>query len=100
MKAASLYAASTFEERGTAVPFTTPLLAQTRVRKGDRSHLEVLVPNLAASRGTYVIPWKSAPEVITMTVHDRTLHAEILSADGCSPDDIRTAALKVAGTGL
>jgi hypothetical protein len=40
------------------------------------------------------------PEIVTMTVHDRMLHEEILEARACTPDAIRRTALKVAATGL
>ena len=91
---------STFEERGIAVPFTTPVLAQTRVRLDDRERLEVLIPGFAGGKGTYILPWKGIPEMVTMTVHDRTLHEEITESKVSSPHDMRLAALKVARSGL
>ncbi len=35
---------TTFLERGVAVPFTTPLLAGSRTRPGERNQLELIVP--------------------------------------------------------
>ncbi len=80
--------------------FTTPVLAQTRVRKDDREHLEVLIPNLSEGRGVYVLPWKGLPLAFPMTVHDRMLQDLIRRGEGCSPEDIRKAVLQAARCGL
>lgn len=100
MRSLTNFAPSTFEERGAAVAFTTPILAQTRVRKDDRERLEVLVPNLSEGRGVYVVPWKGLPQAFPMTVHDRMLQDLIRRAGGCSPEDIRKAVLEAARCGL
>jgi hypothetical protein len=100
MRSLTNFAPSTFEDRGAAVAFTTPVLAQTRVRKDSREQLEVLVPNLSEGRGVYVVPWKSLPLAFPMTVHDRMLHDLIAKGEGCSPDDIRKAVLQSARCGL
>ncbi|MBP2302953.1 hypothetical protein [Azospirillum picis] len=94
------YAPSTFEERGAAVAFTTPLLSQTRVRRGDRSKLEVLIPSLSQGMGIYVVPWKAVPEMVSMTMHDRYLHDLIVKEEACSPNEIRRATLRAARRGL
>ncbi|WP_029008380.1 hypothetical protein [Azospirillum halopraeferens] len=95
-----IYAPSTFEERGTAVAFTTPLLSQTRVRMDDRRRLEVLIPSFSEGKGIYVVPWKAVPDMVSMTVHDRFLHEQIVRSGGCSPQDIRKATLRAARSGL
>ncbi|PWC34025.1 hypothetical protein [Azospirillum sp. TSO35-2] len=100
MRSLTNFAPSTFEERGAAVAFTTPVLSQTRVRKDSRDQLEVLIPNLSEGRGIYVVPWKSLPLAFPMTVHDRMLHDLIAKSEGCSPDDIRKAVLEAARCGL
>jgi hypothetical protein len=100
MRSLTNFAPSTFEDRGAAVAFTTPVLAQTRVRKDSREQLEVLIPNLSEGRGIYVVPWKSLPLAFPMTVHDRMLHDLIAKSEGCSPDDIRKAVLEAACCGL
>lgn len=100
LKGAIEYAPSTFEERGAAVAFTTPLLSQTRVRRGERSKLEVLIPSLSEGMGTYVVAWKSVPEMVSMTMHDRYLHDLIVKEEACSPQEIRRATLKAARRGL
>ncbi len=91
---------ATFEERGATVPFTTPILASARVRQPDEQKLELLVPGMSGTKGTYVIPWPSLPEIFKMTVHDRALYEEIGDANVATPYEIRMAALKVARTGL
>lgn len=100
MKGSDLYRPSTFEARGSAVPFTTPVLAQARVRKTDRDRLEVLVASIADSNATYVIPWSVVDEMFKLTVHDIYLHRAVSELDAMSPEDIRTAALKTAASGL
>ncbi len=100
MRSLTNFAPSTFEERGAAVAFTTPVLAQTRVRQDSRGQLEVLVPNLSAGRGVYVVPWKGLPLAFPMTIHDRMLQDLIQQGGGCSPEDIRKAVLEVACCGL
>ncbi len=100
LKGAIEYAPSTFEERGAAVAFTTPLLSQTRVRRGERSKLEVLIPSLSQGMGIYVVAWKSVPDMVSMTMHDRYLHDLIVKEDACSPHEIRRATLKAARRGL
>jgi hypothetical protein len=91
---------ATFEERGATVPFTTPILASARVRQPDEQKLELLVPGMSGTKGTYVIPWPSLPEIFKMTVHDRALYEEIGEVGAATPYDIKMAALKVARTGL
>jgi hypothetical protein len=96
----SLFLPSTFEERGTAAPFTTPTLALSRVRPDERHGLVLLMPNLGGADGAYVVPWAAVSDVITMSVHDRALHEEVLETRAVTPDAMRMASLKIARTGL
>ena len=96
----SLFLPATFEERGTAAPFTTPSLVLSRVRPDERHGLVLLMPNLGGAEGAYVVPWAAVGEVITMSVHDRALHEEVLETRAVTPDAMRTASLKIARTGL
>lgn len=91
---------TTFEERGAVVPFTTPVLAFSRVRSQEERGLELLVPGLAGGRDTYVIPWRSLPSVFVMTVHDRLLREQIETLPSSTPTEIRDASLQVESTGL
>lgn len=100
MRSLTNFAPSTFEERGAAVGFTTPTLAQTRVRQDERGNLEVLIPNISEGRGVYVVAWKSLPLAFPMTVHDRCLQDILVKSGGCSPDDLRKATLETARLGL
>ncbi len=91
---------TTFEERGAVVPFTTPVLAFSRVRRQEEHGLELLVPGLAGGRDTYIIPWRSLPSVFVMTVHDRVLREQIEELPASDPSEIRRATLQVESTGL
>jgi len=96
----SLFLPSTFEERGTAAPFTTPSLVLSRVRPDERHGLVLLMPNMGGSDGAYVVPWAAVGSVVTMSVHDRALHEEVRVSRAVTPDAMRTASLKIARTGL
>ncbi len=91
---------STFEERGTAVPFTTPMYAFARVRKDYRDRLELLVTRFSDGAGVYVVPWTAVPELAQLTTHDAVLHEEVLQKRVLNPFDMRLASLVVAATGL
>jgi hypothetical protein len=91
---------STFEERGTTVPFTTPELLYSRVRRGRHRDLEVLVSGFSGGRGIYVFPWRVVPEIIRLNLHDQALHAEISHSDATTPNKMRIAAFRVARSGL
>lgn len=90
----------TFGERGVLVPFTTPMLAASRIRGPELKRAEILVPGLSGGKGTYIIPWKSVLEMFKLTVHDRALHEAICEAPDFTPRQIRAAALNVARLGL
>ncbi|GGF13580.1 hypothetical protein GCM10011611_19130 [Aliidongia dinghuensis] len=100
MKQNRLYLPSTFEERGTAAPFTTPMFVLSRVRPDERHGLVLLLPSFVGTEGSYVVPWSAVQEIGGMSTHDRALHEEILAAKATSPDEMRAAAFKVAATGL
>jgi hypothetical protein len=91
---------STFEERGAAVPFTTPVLAQSRVRKDWRDRLEIVVGQFSGGPGAIVIPWTAIAEMISLTTHDVLLHEEVMTRRALDPYTVRMAALEVAKSGL
>ncbi len=100
MKQNNLYLPSTFEERGTAAPFTTPMFMLSRVRPDERQGLVLLLPSFGGTEGSYVVPWSAVQEIGGMSTHDRALHEEIQASKATSPDQMRAAAFKVAATGL
>ncbi|MFC3674518.1 hypothetical protein [Ferrovibrio xuzhouensis] len=89
-----------FEERGTAVAFTTPALSQARVRQDSREQLELTVSAFSGAKGNYVIRWKDVPDIFSLTMHDRALQDTIFSHNSCLPPDVRHAMLETARTGL
>ncbi|MBL8838564.1 MAG: hypothetical protein JNL66_20095 [Alphaproteobacteria bacterium] len=89
-----------YQSEGVAVDFTTPILANARIRPSDGDKLEVILSDLGGGRGHYVIPLRHLEKAVTMTVHDHTLCEEVLHRNASSPDDIRRAILTVAKMGL
>ena len=86
----------TFLEWGVAVPFTTPMLSSSRIRPGRRGRPEMLMPNPSGGRGLYVFDLAAAPEVTSLTLHDRLLLERLLDLPAPAPADIRKAAQEVA----
>ena len=91
---------TTFLERGGATPFTTPQLAGARARPGERSSLEVIVPNPSGGQGVYILPWGSIDSLCNPTLHDRRLNEAVLLLRGVTPEAIRHTARDVAAEGL
>lgn len=91
---------STFAERGVCVPFTTPALTQARVRTDYADRLECLLPGFSGGKGTFIFAWRTVPEIVRITLHDRSLHREIMERKANSPDGIRHASLVVASRGF
>lgn len=91
---------TSFEERGVAVPFTTPSVAMARVRNDERGRLELVISGLSGGRGVYVIGWSAVPETFKLTVFDRVLHQYINGIDVVTPDTVREAVLHATATGL
>ena len=88
------------ETAGTIVPFTTPALKNARVRKDARGRLEIALGNFSGEAGTYVFPWASLPELVSLTVHDQELHREVMRVGAVDPAAIRLAAMTLARSGL
>ena len=59
------FAPSTFAQRGVAVDFTTPLLVQSRIRQSDGDRVELILPNLAGGKGSYILAWRSLVQFAT-----------------------------------
>ena len=96
---------ATFQGRGVAVPFTTPLLAGARVREASRRDdtrrdVELILPNPSGRRGVYVVQWAGAQSRCHPTVHDTALFRRICQLPHVDPASVRSAALAVAQEGL
>ena len=87
---------ATFELRGAAVPFTTPMLAGARVRLSKRTGTELVVPNPSGSRGIYVVLWAGVRDLCNPTVHDRRLIEYISRLPQIDPAAVRKSGLEVA----
>ena len=89
----------TFRSRGVAVPFTTPLLAGTRVRASRLQGVEIVIPNPSGTRGVYVLDWPGIRALCNPTVHDTVLFQRACRLTTVEPATIREAALEVAREG-
>jgi len=96
----SANALSRYQSDGVAIEFTTPILANARVRPAETDRLEVIVDDLGGGKGSYVVPLRHLGKIVALTVHDRTLCEEIIHRRANSPDEIRRAVLAVARMGL
>ncbi|WP_158046676.1 hypothetical protein [Skermanella pratensis] len=94
------FAPSTFAQRGVAVDFTTPLLVQARIRQSNGDSVELILPNLAGGRGSYILAWRSLVQFATITMHDHALYESVLRVERIDPATVRTATLSVAAEGL
>jgi len=92
----------TFLERGVSIPFTTPVLAQSRIRKKSQDEpAELLITGLSGAKGIYVIGWTSVREIFTrMTAHDQRLFMKLAKRNRVAPEPVRNTALKIAESGL
>jgi len=91
---------ATFASRGVAVPFSTPMLGQARVREDSRRQLEFLVPGLSGTRAIYVIPIRALTDVVKMSLFDRALVDEIAKRKLATPWAVRRSAIEVMAMGL
>jgi hypothetical protein len=99
-KAASFEPLS-FRERGTTVPFTTPLLVNARIREAMSGNgLEMVVPNPSGGRGALIVPWDSMPSICSPTLFDRHLWESLARTADISPIGIQLEAQRLAMQGL
>ena len=96
----NFYKPVSFQERGVAVPFTTPQLAGARVRPAERTGTEFIVPNPSGGRGVYVLSWGGVRQLSRPTVHDTLLHQRISRLPIMDPRGVRTVARQLAAEGL
>ncbi len=91
---------ATFLERGVALPFTTPALANTRGRPGERGGFEMIVPNPSGGRGVYIIGWDGVRQFCRPTVHDTRLAARLAVLPAVTPGEIRRIERELLAEGL
>ncbi len=91
---------ASFQERGVAVPFTTPALAGARIRPADRTGTEFVVPNPSGGRGVYILTWTGVKQMCRPTAHDTLLHQRVSRLPVMSPSGVRTTARQLAAEGL
>jgi hypothetical protein len=91
---------ASFQERGVAVPFTTPMLAGARVRSAQRTGTEFVVPNPSGGRGVYILTWSSVRQLCRPTLHDTLLHQRISRLPVMNPGGVRLMARNLAAEGL
>lgn len=91
---------TTFAEAGVVAPFTTPQLAQARLRPDYRGRIEVVARNPTGADGMYVLPLAALGELFRLSVHDRALAERLHGLAPISPVTIREVALTLAAEGL
>ncbi|HXA25409.1 MAG TPA: hypothetical protein VNW90_24270 [Acetobacteraceae bacterium] len=94
------YRASTFRERGVAVPFTTPLLAGARVREAEQGGTELVMLNPSGAPGVYILACNALGALCRPSVHDTRLNQKISTLPHITPASVRDAAREVAASGL
>lgn len=99
LRADQLWQPATFQERGVAVPFTTPMLAGTRLRVAADRAREMIVPHPAGARGVYILPCQELAHFCTPTLHDCQLIERLGGISAITPRSVRAAALQVCAEG-
>jgi len=94
------YKPASFQERGVAVPFTTPRLSGARVRTAQRTGTEFVVPNPSGGRGVYVLHWGGVRQFCRPTVHDTLLHQRIARLPVMDPRGVRRTVHALAAEGM
>ena len=91
---------TTFLERGVALPFTTPALANSRGRPGERDGFDLIVPNPSGGRGVYILGWDGVRQLCRPTMHDAHLAARLAALRGITPGEIRRVERELLAEGL
>lgn len=89
----------TFQGRGVAGPFTTPLLVGTRIRQSRSMAIELVVPSPSGGRGVYILNWPGVRALCNPTVHDTVLFRRCSRLSAITPALVRDVAVEVALTG-
>lgn len=91
---------ATFLERGIAIPFTTPIIAQARCRPDERGQFELIVPNPSGGDGNYIMPLAAIGNFCTPTLHDQFLIENLETIEHITPASIRLIACDAAQQGF
>jgi len=89
----------TLAERGVYLPFTTPMLAGARLRRGAGGAPEILLPHPTIREGSFVLPWAAVTGEGRVHYADQLLVAE-LEGQPLDPGSVRAAALRIAEQGV
>ena len=90
----------TFQERGAAVPFTTPHLAGARLRAAGRGRLELVLPQVAGPGSVGILPWEHVGTLCSPSLFDRRVGARLAAAPALTPAAVRQAVCAEAAAGL
>lgn len=94
------YHPTTFEERGVALPFTTPLPGGARARMSRNRKLELIVRNPAGGQGVYVMPWTGIAALCRPTLYDKVVSSRIAFLESITPATVRNIGRAAAAEGL
>jgi len=94
------YHPTTFQERGVALPFTTPLLGGARARLSHNRGIEIIVRNPAGGRGVYVMPLNAVTALCRPTLYDKVVSNRIAFLETVTPATVRAIGRTTAAEGL
>jgi len=94
------YHPTTFQERGVALPFTTPLLGGARARLSRNQGIEIIVRNPAGGRGVYVMPLNAVGALCRPTLYDKVVSNRMAFLDTVTPTSVRAIGRVAAAEGL
>jgi hypothetical protein len=100
LPSAQPYHPTTFQERGVALPFTTPLLGGARARLSRNRGIELIVRNPAGGRGVYVMPLNAVTALCRPTLYDKVVGSRLAFLETVTPATVRAVGRLVAAEGL
>jgi hypothetical protein len=98
--AARSYNPTTFQERGVALPFTTPTLGGARARLSRNRGIELIVRNPAGGKGVYVMPLAAVTSLCRPTLHDKVVSNRVAFLETVTPATVRAVGRATAAEGL
>jgi hypothetical protein len=100
LPSARSYHPATFQERGVALPFTTPMLGGARARLSRNRGIELIVRNPAGGRGVYVMPLNAVTALCRPTLYDKVVCNRIAFLETVTPATVRGIGRAAAAEGL